>query len=76
MTPGPLYALWLPLLFNLVIIVAAWLYYDLRHAWSRRPTVRSAVFRCTRCQAVYADDSGVPRIACPRCAHHNDAVRK
>jgi uncharacterized paraquat-inducible protein A len=76
MSGGVLSNLWLPVLFNLVIIGAAWLYYDLRHAWSRRPTVRSAVFRCTECQAVYADDSGVPRIACPRCGHHNDAVRK
>ena len=76
MNPHRPSVLWIPVLFNLVIMAGAWLYYELRHAWSRRPAARSAVFRCSGCQAVYADDSGVPRIACPRCGRHNDVARK
>ncbi len=68
-------SLWFPAAINLVAVAGLWLYYAYRNAWSRRPAARSTVFRCAACGAVYADDSGVPRVGCPRCGHHNDAAR-
>ena len=66
----------IPLVFNLAIILACWMYYTFMHPSSRVARSRSRLYRCRVCEHVYAEARDVPMARCPRCGHNNDAIRR
>lgn len=63
------------LVFNLVMIFGAWLYYNLRDAQATS-VIKSNLYRCVKCSHVYVEGREVPLSQCPRCGHFNEAVKR
>ena len=72
-------ALWpllLPLVFALVAIFGAWVYYESRHVWPEKPLAEGRLYRCAACGHVHVEARDVPVSRCPRCDRLNDAIRR
>ena len=70
------YLVLIPLVFNLAIIWACWMYYTFAHRAGRPVRTRSRIYRCSVCENVYVEERDVPRARCPRCGHNNQALRR
>jgi hypothetical protein len=66
----------IPLVFNLAIIFACWMYYTFLHRSCRVVRTRSRIYRCSVCENVYVEERDVPLARCPRCGHNNQAIRR
>ena len=66
----------LPLVFNLVVIFLAWVYYANRQSWSDAPNEQGRIYRCQSCGQVYVEGRNRPLLRCPRCGKMNEAVRR
>ena len=66
----------LPLVFNLVVILGAWIYYTNRRAWSSRATSPRQLFRCGSCGHVYVVSQEYPTMQCPKCGRDNEVVKR
>ena len=63
------------LVFNLVMILGAWLYYSQRDT-RIEAIVKSNLYRCVKCAHVYVEGRDVPLSQCPHCGHFNEAVKR
>lgn len=66
----------IPLVFNLAIIMACWMYYTFIHRSGGVARTRSRIYRCNVCANVYVEERDVPLARCPRCGHNNEAIRR
>ena len=66
----------LPLVFNLVALIACGVYYAQRFGGARSQPTGQHIYRCTGCGHVYVDDRDVPLARCERCGRMNDAVKR
>lgn len=65
-----------PVVFNLVVVIAVWMYYTNRRTDSQRETGDGKIYRCENCNLVYVERRLYPVLECPRCRHSNAAVRR
>lgn len=66
----------IPLVFNLAILLACWVYYSFVHPSGRVAHTRSRIYRCGVCEHVYVEARDVPLARCPRCGRNNEAIRR
>jgi rubrerythrin len=66
----------IPLVFNLAIIFACWMYYTFAHHASRAVRRSARIYRCSVCDNVYLEVRDIPLARCPRCGHNNEAIRR
>ena len=62
--------------FNLLALLAGWLYYANRLLWPKPMAAPGKIYRCARCRHVYVDPRDVPMARCPQCHHFNEAIRR
>lgn len=65
-----------PVVFALVGIFGAWIYYASRRSWHGSALGEGRLYRCSACGHVYEEARDVPTSRCPRCDRLNDAVRR
>ena len=66
----------LPVIFNLVMVFAIWLYYSNRRQESDKSFGEGKIYRCENCNLVYVERRLYPVLECPRCQHPNKAIRR
>ncbi len=77
MIPIPVYDLPLiPLVFGLVLLAVAGVYYSARHRKAGRRPPQNRIYRCVACGHVYVDARDIPLARCGRCGLMNEAVRR
>ncbi len=64
---------WVPPVFALVAILAAWLYYAAREEKTRKSYDPGRLYRCVNCGRLYVEPRQVPMARCPHCDHLNEA---
>jgi hypothetical protein len=65
-----------PVIFNLVALFGAWLYYSQRSSWPGQPIEQGKIYRCSSCGHVYVGARDVPMSRCPKCGTFNEAVKR
>jgi hypothetical protein len=65
-----------PLVFNLVALLGAWIYYTSRTSWPGQPIEQGKIYRCSSCSHVYVGARDVPMSRCPTCGTFNEAVKR
>jgi len=66
----------LPVVFNLVMVIGAWMYYSNRRLSQQRDSGEGKIYRCENCNLVYVERRLYPVLECPRCHHPNTAIRR
>ncbi len=64
---------WAPVVFALVAIFSAWVYYASRKGWPEKPAPAGRLYRCAGCGRVYVEPRRVPMSRCPVCDRLNEA---
>lgn len=66
----------IPMAFNLLILLTCYVYYAARRTARGVRQRPSRLYRCQRCDHVYADLRDLPLVRCPRCGCFNEAIRR
>ncbi len=65
-----------PVILNLMVVIAVWMYYNNRRLDQQRESGEGKIYRCENCNLVYVERRLYPVLECPRCHHPNTAIRR
>jgi uncharacterized paraquat-inducible protein A len=57
------------------LLLALWLYYDLRDKNIYEAERKKVIFHCIKCDKIYTARHGTEAAACPRCSFENTRLK-